>query len=478
MSGEDERDPFDPFASPDLFSGDTEDVPRWAQFGADGSLADEIVLYLLEDCRVVNAEINAPFHLASLGAHVGNVRNKIRPEDISKLPLAQGPDGAPDDEQGVDPTAVIFPQGGHHFYLRGRIPLDLRLHLLTVAPPGGGKSMYFDYFGDDAVGFLRGDVPPIPVIRPSRLTSAGLVGSKVATPKGGILETPGDAKLFKAGIFMFDEMSGLLRSRSDYDADLLDTLLMLLDRGEVHKRTGLGEISFQTYITFWGGTQPSTSEDRINLSYGMGRRFLTIKNVLTNDTLRATAAAGQASQGQTPSDTVLSAIRRGIRDLWDRCRIEEIGFTRNYTDFTRELRLSPIDNEWCDRLAIGWNIVTNYDGEDRLLVDLDAHLPGMVRQALTWKYGNLIYGHRIDVLRLLADGKDYTDQEIRFLLARALGFTYGEIESVVTDLIERNFLETNGGKRDGALLYHLSKSAEGVRAVLEFDAERLSVRVG
>ena len=385
-----------------LFDGDT--------------LADEIGIYLLDDCGVVGADIEAPFRIASVGAAIANLRQKVKPEDAQR----------------------IFPQGKHTFFTPGRVPLDLRLNLLTVAPPGGGKSLYLDYFLDPVVGFLA--ETPFKCLRFTKLTSAGFIGSFYQGNKGIPVLVPGDAQKYPNAIMGLDEISGMLRVRQDYDADLLDTLLQVLDRGEVHKRTAMGEIQFQTYLTVWGGSQPSPTEDRVNLTYGMGRRFLIMRVGRTKEEDMRVVENRRKHSVAEPNQSLLGLIRKQIKDLYEECRIENMTFSDDYQEFKSKLGLRSVDDEMVDRLAIGWAVMSDYDGEDSLYVGLDPRLREMILLALNWKYANLIWGHKVDVFRILKPDTPYTNKALRFELACSLGFTLRELDLVIDRL-----------KKDGVL---------------------------
>src|SRR5436309_386404 len=94
----------------------------------------------LKKIGVLHYERYAPFFLASIGAHVANLKNKT---------------------------------GGSPFYaVAGKIE-DLRLHLFFITPPGFGKSYYDLLFWDSKNGIASS----IPNWHLDKITEAGLVGS-------------------------------------------------------------------------------------------------------------------------------------------------------------------------------------------------------------------------------------------------------------------------------------------------------------
>jgi len=324
------------------------------------------------------------------------------------------------------PVKCITVDSPTHCYLAGK----------TMIPTH--NSFYLSHFTDPIIGFIANT--HMPIRKYTDLTTAGLVGSAVAVGKKGQgMNIPGDAEIFKTGVFGFDELSGILSTREDYNVNMVNTVLQLLDEGQISKRTLYGDFSFRTYATVWGGTQPL----RLNLSHGLARRFLILRFSPTPEDEKKLMDVQQDGLGIKHSTDEIDQIRKQINDIWEGFAVKECVFERHLHEFKRSLGISHIDSEWIDRLAIGWNVVTNYEaGDKELLVALHHHLEEMITNALNWRYSAIIDGSKADVVKLVNPDKEYTTTDLKRMCCKNLGISYKDMSAIINEMIDDGVFES------------------------------------
>ena len=391
-------------------------MSEWTPFGYWGSLSDDIVLYL-QSKKIQFAEQYAPFYLASIGAHIANLGSNLLPEDKMKFGGREGT----------------------HFYSKSGKPQDLRLHITFLAPPGGGKSLFLSEFTDPYIGFLNNT--HIPIRRYASISTAGLIGSSVSAGKKGTgMNIPGDAEIYKTGLFGFDELSGILMQRDDYNIEMVNTILQLLDEGNITKRTLYGDFNYKSYVTLWGGTQPL----RLNLAHGLARRFIVLRFSPTPEDEKKLVDVQWEGLGVKAGVEEIDLIRKQINDIWEGFSVTDCVFDEKIHNFKNSLGVSHIDSEWIDKLCIGWNVVTNYEaGETQLYVDLHHHLDEMITNALNWRYSAVIDGPKADVVRLVNPDKDYTTTELKRLCCKNLGIAYKDMSGIIDEMTKDGIFETS-----------------------------------
>ena len=386
----------------------------WKPFYNWGSLADNVVLYL-QSRKIEFAEVYAPYYLASIGSHIANLGSNCLPEDKMKF-------GG---------------RVGNQAYSKLGKPCDLRLHIVFLAPPGGGKSLFLSLFTDGMIGFLANT--HIPVRRYASISTAGLIGSAVSGGKKGEgVNIPGEAEIFKTGIFGFDELSSVLMHREDYNIEMINTILQLLDEGNITKRTLYGDFNYKTYVTLWGGTQPL----RLNLSHGLARRFLVLRFSPNSIDEKRLSEVQWEGLGVKHSITEISLIRKEINDIWEGYAVEDIAFDPKIKELKDKLGIIHIDSEWIDRLCIGWNVVTNYEPEEtQLFVGLEPVLEQMIINALNWRYSAVIDGAKADIIRSLDPNMSYSATEIKRLCCKNLGISYKDISILLEEMVRDGVFE-------------------------------------
>lgn len=390
----------------------------------EGLSADVLTLLRLKGVR--KADTYAPFFLASIGSHIVNLRNR-------------GDAAAQDDSDNA-----------HPLMMRHGLAPDLRSHLLMVAPPGWGKTFYIRQFTDARFGVLP---PDIPHLNATWVTEAGLVGSWGQKKEGESVRVEGDGEIYASGIYACDELSSLLESGPEFNTYLRNVLLQILDDGHVYKRMLGGEIDTWNRITFWGGTQPM----RVSLEHGLARRVVIMRLSPTADDVAE--FRDERAEGDDPDRVLAYADSlRGIRDKVRHLltmRFDGIAFHADYgewraslvgRDITDTQYVTHQDMLWIDRLAVGWAAVNSrLDSEGALIVRADDAFRDMVRRALQWRFSVLVKGVAADVVRLMEDGRAYTQTQLLALFNRE-GIGSVEALKTVKDMLAANALSQARGQ--------------------------------
>src|SRR3990167_4342883 len=279
--------------------------------GTPFALADELLRYVRGQ-GVKKADTYIPYYLASLGAHIANLRNR-------------GVSSATQDGWNK-PILLRF----------GTLP-DLRAHLLFVAPPGWGKTLLPRLFMDARSGLLPntsdfmsgGEMNSLLSQMVTWMTEAGLVGTFGQTLNRQSVEMTGDSAELSNSLYSCDEMSSFLMERSDYNITLLNSLLQILDEGTLYKRPSTGAISFMTRMTWWGGTQPL----RVNLEHGLARRFVIIRLSPTKEDVLEYYQAHENSYFIEPRQDELEGIRHLTSELYTAVRFTRVMFTSRFLEW-------------------------------------------------------------------------------------------------------------------------------------------------
>lgn len=384
-------------------------MTTWSAETPFGSLCDEIILQMQKD-NIVNSQLIIPYLVASAGAHIINIYTNTPKRLIKKL----GWKGTP------SPQLYVF----------ANEPIDMRCNIMIIAPPGFGKSLFMRHFIGQ-MGYLK-DV--MQCCMSSMLTEAGLIGTYAED--GRII--PGDAMNYKCGILGYEE-ANILYSKAEYNSALFDSLLALLDYGMIRKRLASGEITYRSYSTVWCATQPM----RLNLSFGMARRFVIVKiSPRAEDTRTIAHAYADACATKQVSQEHIKTIKYMFKCLIDNYDIKEIVFTERYRKFRSELAqtLTHMDLELLDKFAIGY-CFTAYENAGSLIVDISPQLKKLMVYMLYSKYRALLANCAYDCYTLLNTGTKYTENELKFIFITNLGLTGDEAEKMIDELVSLQLLE-------------------------------------
>jgi len=131
--------------------------------------------------------------------------------------------------------------------VQSSIPVDLRQHIMFVAPPGFSKTFWMEQFVRGTWSILH--ETGIQHGFEGSTTEAGFVGSATLVDGEPVI-TAGLAKIYEWGICAFEEFSALTAMmRSHHSRQLDAALLLALDKGYVVKRLRAGRIGYKTNVS-------------------------------------------------------------------------------------------------------------------------------------------------------------------------------------------------------------------------------------
>jgi len=289
--------------------------------------------------QIAYAESFGPIYLSSLGAHLLNIKNQEDP----------------------------------FYFVHGR-PVNLRLHLLQVAPPGFGKTLFLETFCEERYGLFSG---PVETKFEQYMTEAGLVGT-IVEHKGTMYKRAGLAKVHDKAIIAVEEFAGIIAMIAARHSSQLDTqLLTVLDSGRVCKRLRGGKLEYLTYITLWTGTQPA----RFKLSSGLGRRFLFISFLPDREEEKIIREHRRRARNVPADLAALSRIRSRIEDL--KHSISQIRkIELQIDDIMDRIKAPTLLEMLLEKLSIGYTAV-RYP-EERLVVQPSQELESIIAHAYRW----------------------------------------------------------------------------------------------
>ncbi len=333
----------------------------------------------MQDLKIVNYETIIPLYFSSIGAHILNLLNR----GCARLGGSYCPYylGKSCGRAGIESLKPNFLQKF------GQIP-DLRLHIMHLAPSGFSKDMFMDFFMDPNYGFFkRPDGKDIlPHMKLVRTTEAGYVGSLEEPTKEDRKEGVKDYKMVEgiakkncAGIIGIPEFYSIsVEGKMDYSAQIENSLLEILEKGEVNKIMAKGVIHYFSYHTLWAGTQPGM---RFDVSSGIGRRLNFYVYMPTQKDEEAYLDAQKKGYGMRMDMERINNIRLYLSSLWNVNFVSNVEFSDEYVHYRdavpiiRHTDLSLIDN-----LALGYNFMTSFgeDGSTDLRVSIDDRLKVLI----------------------------------------------------------------------------------------------------
>ena len=249
-------------------------------------------LDIFKERKFIKTNLILPTYIASIGSHMFNFMNKHK-----------------------------------KIYWYGDTIPDMRLHIFMVTIPGFGKTYLLNQFMSKYNGLLRDSA--INVSKIGSLTSSGLVGSVKSTPDGQTVVNKGVLQKKADFILGSDEFSNITTSsKTSHSANLINDLLTALDDGEMHKDQSGGGISYETFATVWGATQPG----RYELKSGLPRRFAFVIYMPTVGDIH------EFRQIRKDSQNVKLDIKRILK--------YRIALAEKYKDIKEVLQKIEFSDEW------------------------------------------------------------------------------------------------------------------------------------
>lgn len=380
-------------------------------------LYKEIVLEL-ESRKVGDARDLAPFYISSMATHQLNIVNQKK-----------------------------------RLYTEGGIPVNMRQHVLYVAPPGFGKSYYVKQFLEhEDYSILKG-VNSFPSFFEGQMTEAGLIGT-VLPPAA-----PGQPPRRIYGLAGADGMNAIVGMEEfaaitnvmsqEFNAGMDAALLTLLDSGIVNKRLANGDLKYNSNMTWWVGTQPA----RFDLSSGLARRFIFLVKYPTwydfdNMKKRRRAAKNVV---KTQSNT------KALHDLLDarfhqiRNNVSSIIFHDDFYKALDKKRIVHYEEALYERIAIGYWLMKEYNLNGALEVRMDPEL----QRILDLEHGyrkKIKKGPLINMVWTMVKDLEKIDKKTLKDQLLDVSIDYDEAETLIRTLITLKYLRFENG-----LLYPVKK---------------------
>jgi len=242
------------------------------------------------------------------------------------------------------------------FYVESGRPIDTRLHILFVAPPGFSKSFWLSQFLRGAEGILTKS--GIEVLMEATLSGAGFVGTVKFGGQNDAIREMGLAEQSATAIIGVEEFAAVTNMfKTTHSSDLDTALLQALDSGFVYKRLAAGSIKFRTYLTLWSGCQPA----RFDLSSGLGRRFLFIEFIPNKADFRILTEARRNSKGRRSNPVQLQIIRDGVRELVAFLRqLNEVTIDPKFYDLMDKHEIIHYEEVLYERLMLGLSVMRGH----------------------------------------------------------------------------------------------------------------------
>jgi len=286
----------------------------------------------------------APYYIISIGCHLFNIMNRKE-----------------------------------HVWVQSGFPIDTRLHIMLVAPPGFSKSFWIEQFLRPPAGIVCGS--GIPVDFEAAMTEAGFVGT-IKYVNGEVVRQPGVAEEYKDAIIGIEEFAALTEMMQQQYSRQLDTALLLaLDKGSVCKRLAAGEIKYTTNVTLFTGTQPA----RFNLTQGLGRRILFLQFIPTLEDFKRLKKARRQAMGRYYNPLRMETIRKGLRELPAKLkRIESVELSDDFNKFIDRYGSKHFEDMLYERIGLGYWIMRG-NIKRKLTISLDTELQRVLFQALVFR---------------------------------------------------------------------------------------------
>lgn len=260
-----------------------------------------------------------PIYICSIGCHVFNIMNKKK-----------------------------------QIFWTGDIVPDMRLHIFMVTLPGFGKTQTINQFMDKSNGILVGT--KIRGEKIGNLTSAGLVGSIKSNQDGDKISKPGILATRSESILASDEFSNILEaSKTSHSGNLINDLLTATDDGLMNKAQSGGSMSYQTYCTIWGATQPG----RFELKSGLARRFVFVTYMPSLLDVKEFKLARRKAMNVRLNPVRIGKFRADLDNkIMDiNTNLERIEFTDDWYDWLEKQYTTHYEDFLYEKIALGYHIM-------------------------------------------------------------------------------------------------------------------------
>jgi len=290
------------------------------------------------------------------------------------------------------PPFFISSVGAHFFntlnqhsriYTEAGMIVNTRLHIIMVAPQGQSKSFWLKQFLEHDNSIIKGTM--IQTDFELRMTEAGYLGTIKFGDNNQIIETQGLCQEETNSIVGIEEFSDLMKSvtMQDYNIGLENELLTTLDSGMAIKRLAAGKLEYRTNLTLWTATQPA----RYNLTSGLGRRFLFIFNIPTEESMKVLKKKRREASDVQVDESDMFEIKKRINNTFNELasKVNKINFDKSFYDYMDRLNIIHYEEPLYERLALGYTIMKAESFDSELVISPDNQLKRMMKQEWGWR---------------------------------------------------------------------------------------------
>lgn len=308
----------------------------------------DMIIQQLKDRNTADYNKFPPFFIASAGAHYFNLINQ-----------------------------------GTRIWTEAGMTVNTRLHIIMVAPQGQSKSFWLKQFLEHDNSMLKGTM--IQTDFELRMSEAGYLGTIKFAENNQIIETQGLCQEEANSIVGIEEFSDLMKSvtAQDYNIGLENELLTTLDSGMAIKRLAAGKLEYRTNLTLWTATQPA----RYNLTSGLGRRFLFIFNIPTEESMQVLKRKRREASDVQVDESDMFEIKKTINSTFNEMtqKVHKIRFEPSFYNYLDRLNIVSYEEPLYERLALGYTIMKSEGFESELVIDADSTLKKMMKMEWGWR---------------------------------------------------------------------------------------------
>ncbi len=329
-----------------------------------------------------------------------------------------------------------------HILKEAGMTTNTRLHIIMVAPQGQQKSFWLRQFLESDNSIVKGTA--IKTDFELRMTEPGYIGSKRFGDRNQIIESQGLCEEEKHSIVGIEEFSDLMKSISaqDYNIGLDNELLTTLDSGMAFKRMAAGKIEYQTHLTMWAATQPG----RYNLTSGLGRRFLFIFNIPTEQSIDDLRARRRAAINIDVNVSNLFDIKTAMNKRFDEITmIQKVKFDDVFYSYLDRLRLMHFEESLYEKLALGYTLMSEDKIGSEVIVGMDTTLRKMMKLEWTWRK-KIKSGTEDSMVWTYIESADNLTLERCHEVLMDLGMTLPDAKKSIRDLVKRKLIEIKNGR--------------------------------
>lgn len=330
-----------------------------------------------------------------------------------------------------------------HLYQRNGQTENTRLHIIMVAPQGQSKSFWLKQFLQGERSIVHGTA--IQTDFELRMTEPGYMGTRTfGKDRGQIIETEGLCVEQDKSIVGIEEFSDLMKAidKQDYNVGLDNELLTTLDSGEGIKRMAAGVIRFHTDLTMWAGTQPG----RFNLVSGLGRRFLFIFNIPTEQSIADLRERRRAGIDVRTDPERLQNIKDVLNHRFDEITMaRSVRFESSFYDYLNTFELFAHDEILFEKLALGYTLMKAETCEPDIVIDMDSKLRKMMKQEYTWRR-QIVRGTEDSMVWHYIKSAAPLSYERCIDVLLGFGMELKDAEKSIRTLAKKKLIENNGAR--------------------------------